>query len=233
MAFSETWTGTNGAAWPAGWTHYDGPASTIQSNAGRQGTGASAYTDVWDYQTGTVDGEVLVQVQVSGTTERYVEVGARSTADSRISGNCYAAHFSQDGTCVIFRFDAGAQVQLVATASGYLTIAANAWYWIRFRWQGSKLSASFWPATGGEPGTWSLTTTDSTYSTAGMVGLFVQTGVTGTALTFNWDNLTYTTFPSPKSVTKQQAINRSYTCLLYTSDAADDLLCVDLGGRRI
>ena len=24
-----------------------------------------------------------------------------------------------------------------------------------------------------------------------------------------------------------------YICLLYTSDAADDLLCVDLGGRRI
>ena len=27
--------------------------------------------------------------------------------------------------------------------------------------------------------------------------------------------------------------NGSYPCLLYTSDAADDLLCVDLGGRRI
>src|SRR5659263_565472 len=25
----------------------------------------------------------------------------------------------------------------------------------------------------------------------------------------------------------------AYACLLYTSDAADDLLCVDLGGRRI
>ena len=24
-----------------------------------------------------------------------------------------------------------------------------------------------------------------------------------------------------------------HLCLLYTSDAADDLLCVDLGGRRI
>ncbi len=24
-----------------------------------------------------------------------------------------------------------------------------------------------------------------------------------------------------------------YSCLLYSSDAADDLLCVDLGGRRI
>ena len=25
---------------------------------------------------------------------------------------------------------------------------------------------------------------------------------------------------------------RDVACLLYTSDAADDLLCVDLGGRR-
>ena len=27
--------------------------------------------------------------------------------------------------------------------------------------------------------------------------------------------------------------NRRYICLLYTSDAADDMQCVDLGGRRI
>ena len=27
--------------------------------------------------------------------------------------------------------------------------------------------------------------------------------------------------------------NPANTCLLYTSDAADDLLCVDLGGRRL
>ena len=26
---------------------------------------------------------------------------------------------------------------------------------------------------------------------------------------------------------------RRYICLLYTSDAADDMQCVDLGGRRI
>eukprot|EP00657_Telonema_sp_P-1_P011107 TRINITY_DN5934_c0_g1_i1.p1 TRINITY_DN5934_c0_g1~~TRINITY_DN5934_c0_g1_i1.p1 ORF type:complete len:127 (-),score=50.91 TRINITY_DN5934_c0_g1_i1:38-418(-) len=30
-----------------------------------------------------------------------------------------------------------------------------------------------------------------------------------------------------------QGYTISYNCLLYTSDAADDLLCVDLGGRRI
>ena len=28
-------------------------------------------------------------------------------------------------------------------------------------------------------------------------------------------------------------LGRGMVCLLYTSDAADDLLCVDLGGRRI
>ena len=27
--------------------------------------------------------------------------------------------------------------------------------------------------------------------------------------------------------------DRYLLCLLYTSDAADDLLCVDLGGRRL
>ena len=30
-----------------------------------------------------------------------------------------------------------------------------------------------------------------------------------------------------------QALGEADTCLLYTTDAADDLLCVDLGGRRI
>ena len=31
----------------------------------------------------------------------------------------------------------------------------------------------------------------------------------------------------------EEKIEKVLSCLLYTSDAADDLLCVDLGGRRI
>ena len=34
-------------------------------------------------------------------------------------------------------------------------------------------------------------------------------------------------------MTKQLIVTQSEICLLYTSDAAEDLLCVDLGGRRI
>src|SRR5450756_10406 len=36
-----------------------------------------------------------------------------------------------------------------------------------------------------------------------------------------------------ESVEAAMKLARYHTCLLYTSDAADDLLCVDLGGRRI
>src|SRR5450756_208847 len=36
-----------------------------------------------------------------------------------------------------------------------------------------------------------------------------------------------------KERTGRRKVVRTNICLLYTSDAADDLLCVDLGGRRI
>ena len=38
---------------------------------------------------------------------------------------------------------------------------------------------------------------------------------------------------APRSCRSGPMPARSCSCLLYTSDAADDLLCVDLGGRRI
>ena len=43
-------------------------------------------------------------------------------------------------------------------------------------------------------------------------------------------------FQEGKSVTfpfRGPSLEWYEACLLYTSDAADDLLCVDLGGRRI
>ena len=40
--------------------------------------------------------------------------------------------------------------------------------------------------------------------------------------------------PRPKKcVVPAIKLHAKNSCLLYTSDAADDLLCVDLGGRRI
>ena len=47
-------------------------------------------------------------------------------------------------------------------------------------------------------------------------------------------NLTsYILDKKPKKIYVVEKDNLLVICLLYTSDAADDLLCVDLGGRRI
>src|SRR5450756_3158223 len=55
-----------------------------------------------------------------------------------------------------------------------------------------------------------------------------ESGSPGSILTF---------FPWPDARRGRQGGGQvavtSFSCLLYTSDAADDLLCVDLGGRRI
>ena len=39
--------------------------------------------------------------------------------------------------------------------------------------------------------------------------------------------------PALQTIVSEIAKVPYLSCLLYTSDAADDLLCVDLGGRRI
>ena len=39
--------------------------------------------------------------------------------------------------------------------------------------------------------------------------------------------------PDRRQAGRRAAAAASARCLLYTSDDADDLLCVDLGGRRL
>src|SRR5450756_114661 len=48
-----------------------------------------------------------------------------------------------------------------------------------------------------------------------------------------WMALATNSLPVPVSPVIMMVDRLDATCLLYTSDAADDLLCVDLGGRRI
>src|SRR5450756_2987231 len=56
-------------------------------------------------------------------------------------------------------------------------------------------------------------------------------------MSWTWLVMTPRPYVFAKLATDGPCHNRAwcsmYTCLLYTSDAADDLLCVDLGGGRI
>src|SRR5450756_1985461 len=58
---------------------------------------------------------------------------------------------------------------------------------------------------------------------------FQETDVTGITLPITKHNYLVTDVHELTEVIREAF----YICLLYTSDAADDLLCVDLGGRRI
>src|SRR5450756_3224076 len=54
----------------------------------------------------------------------------------------------------------------------------------------------------------------------------------GTALTLGFVNEKLKEYKLDDQVDLRVVKPRDTVCLLYTSDAADDLLCVDLGGRR-
>src|SRR5659263_218539 len=61
----------------------------------------------------------------------------------------------------------------------------------------------------------------------------IQTCV-GRAIFPMWVSMALATFSSMAVLGLNPGLSATYisTCLLYTSDAADDLLCVDLGGSR-
>ena len=54
---------------------------------------------------------------------------------------------------------------------------------------------------------------------------------------FAWENITSTFEQRAKKISDDidsaESARQKADCLLYTSDAADDLLCVDLWGRRL
>src|SRR5581483_10619981 len=73
--------------------------------------------------------------------------------------------------------------------TGSFTFSASTFYWIRFRAVGNTLKAKFWADGSAEPGNWTITTTDSTYS-SGQFGLRTFPG-SSTANT-QFDNFTVT-----------------------------------------
>src|SRR5450756_492939 len=63
-----------------------------------------------------------------------------------------------------------------------------------------------------------------------------QTNITKDNVAIDIDFLVYMRIDinsAEQSVLEVEDYRLAVVCLLYTSDAADDLLCVDLGGRRI
>ncbi|MCU0939876.1 MAG: hypothetical protein MUC86_12210 [Burkholderiaceae bacterium] len=151
-------------------THTD-PAWSIVSSNQVQATSASAHNEAlcWDDIDGDADRddvEILSQCYVDSNTasQRYYCLRTSTSGSSRTG---YAVRF-RTSSFDVYRF-IGSTFTQIATAS--ISVSSGTWCWVRFRANGTTIRARYWEDGGSEGGTWNCDTTDSTYSTAGHVGL--------------------------------------------------------------
>lgn len=206
---TETWTGTNGAAWGSQWTaaYYGGTGTeTIQSNSGRLVTPAAAYATSRAYLSGmtaNTDEELVFSFIAAAQAEGYISISVDSDGvywsnggDPSYSNNGYFLIVDVKATSAasleFWRMKAGVQTSLHANVSK--TIVAGTQYSVRLRRVGTTVQARVWQTSGGEPGTWdfSVTETAGNQPPAGKVGLNFQSGSASTAGTVTFNNLTVT-----------------------------------------
>lgn len=186
---TETWTGTNGAAWPAQWNIGVG-TGTIQSNAGRLVTATSVAQAFLSTMATTSTFDITVTLSMAAATgTAAVAVGANWGDFFPQSGYILTIDFtSGSGNLALQTTDASAAP--TSRVSGSLALTAGTTYSVRFRRVGGIIYARLW--TGTEPGTWNLQWTDTVNQAAGRAQLSAYgTGGAGTVTT-TWDNLTVT-----------------------------------------
>lgn len=187
--FTENFTGTDGAAWPSGWTNDvpngSGPTTTIQTNRGRIGTTVGA-RDVY----ATRSAESLTESDVT------VLMAATTAGASSINLVGLVSRFSAAATCYRARVryvDASLQLTRngtsVATASIPGGSIAAAWR-MRMRTTTSGANAliqvRYWVDGAAEPSTWNIEYTDTAPLAAGRTGVYADMGTT--SVTFDLDD---------------------------------------------
>lgn len=86
----------------------------------------------------------------------------------------YAAYIKEDtGTLTIIKIVAGTMTELASSAAKTLAANAQDWY-IRFRANGTSLSAKAWRYGVPEPTAWDVTVTDASVAGVGFIGYFAR-----------------------------------------------------------
>jgi hypothetical protein len=187
---TETWTGTDAAAWPAQWTmrasSAPGGASTIQTNKGRLVTTAGAYNNT---RQGFLFGQSVANVDLTceytppASGEYYGNFFLRcdnATGNSDGTPN-NGYHFNHDtGKLNLFQ-----RINAVNVGLTSLTVATGATVNVRLQAIGSVIRGKTW--TGTEPD-WQMEVIDTTFTT-GYVGLGMSGGNAVATVTTDYDNL--------------------------------------------
>jgi hypothetical protein len=197
---TETWTGADGAAWPAQWTTRGGTL-TIQGNAGRLAPSAVGYT----YSRADLTGMPLADnIEVSGTlvgtfdaVEQYIEVHVNSdlgtTSSNWEATNSFVLLFTYDpvaasGNIKLQQSIAGTTTTISAAPNK--TLVGTGRVGFRVRRIGTDLRARVWDASGAEPSSWDVTATVTPMS--GRVGLLAANGAASVSRAFDFDSLIVT-----------------------------------------
>lgn len=200
VVFRETGSGTNGGAWPARWVTHDTAGTgtyDVQSGGLRvvtAGTGGF-YTDLSNLIPScprSMNSEVLFRVKTAPALhEEYITVVLRSSGD-------YGGFYPQFGYMLALApsgnnwslaFCAFGTQTTIGTAVTH-TFVNNASYWVRFRCQRGRLSASVWDDGTAEPAAWQFDQFDGQYNNPGQCSFYVQAGSGGLAETAVFDSIT-------------------------------------------
>lgn len=199
---TETWTGTNGAAWPAQWTAVGG-TSSIQANRGRlttPATAAGSYGTAVRHLSGMTDAtdtDVTVTVYPTTSAFQYAFVricgsGAGGAAWNPSSG--YQLWLVPSGGFVnaeVHKYVGGAEsiLDVARTTSVPWTTGGCR---VRFQRQGATVRYKVWDPASSEPTVWLSAVTDATPVGAGKVALLATSNNDGVSTTVDWDDLTVT-----------------------------------------
>jgi hypothetical protein len=193
--YKTTFSEFNLGALPAGWSTTSDPSTsqwTIQQDATtvdgfvlRNVTTATArnFLQADSILVTTTDQEALVRLQMASNNDRGPGIALRHVAGGSLE-TAYVAYFRPalglvELNRVSSRIGQSSSTGKKKTTDQFWFIAAapfpnqaGAWYWMRFRAEGSTLKVRVWADGGAEPATWNITSTD-TAITSGSAGVYV------------------------------------------------------------
>lgn len=192
---TETFTGTDGAAWPTGWTTSTGGTKTIQTNKGRIVGGSGAFgSAIWTTPAAPdEDFEfALTAKRVSGSGDIRIGVGAAANEWSTPNTGYTLKLTVTSGGALSYgsikRHSSG-QTELTFADLSAISPGTDGWA-IRIKRTAGLLQARVWAAGATEPTTWNLSATDASPLT---VDLHPWLGVEGTGFTVDFDTVDFTT----------------------------------------
>lgn len=199
---SESWTGTNGDAWPAQWTtgsnYGTATSATIQANQGQLNFGTTVYGSVYALLSGMpnlIDTDLTVTIPIlppQGTTL----ISIRATADG-VSSADYGY------TLMLYSFGSGIGAYELVRSSGAntgtdiiaytSTSLPNVSYKVRLQAVGGTVQFKIWASSGSEPASWTASGTDAAPVASGRVRLgFVYTDTSTANTVMAFDDLSVT-----------------------------------------